>query len=229
MKTANLKFTSVVFLFIMLLQDFSKERDAMVKTQIQARGIKDSATLAAMRKVHRHKFVPANQASSAYDDGPLPIGYGQTISQPYIVAYMTEILKPKSNYTVLEIGTGSGYQAAVLAEIVRKVYTVEIVSELGNQAISRLKNLGYKNIEVKIADGYDGWKEHAPFDAIVVTAAAEYIPPPLKEQLKDGGRMIIPVGTPYMTQQLMLIEKNGNKYKTTSMLPVRFVPFTRSQ
>ncbi|HJS53765.1 MAG TPA: protein-L-isoaspartate(D-aspartate) O-methyltransferase [Chitinophagaceae bacterium] len=229
MKTAKVIFTSVVFLFIMLLQDYSKEREAMVRTQIQARGIKDSATLAAMRKVYRHKFVPATQASSSYDDGPLPIGYGQTISQPYIVAYMTEIIKPKSNYTVLEIGTGSGYQAAVLAEIVRKVYTVEIIGELGNQATARLKNLGYKNIEVKIADGYDGWKEHAPFDAIVVTAAAEYIPPPLKEQLKDGGRMIIPVGTPYMTQQLMLVEKNGNKYKTTSMLPVRFVPFKRSQ
>jgi protein-L-isoaspartate(D-aspartate) O-methyltransferase len=218
-----------MFLPVTLFQDFSKEREAMVKTQIHARGVKDSATLAAMRKVPRHKFVSSTQASSAYNDGPLPIGYGQTISQPYIVAYMTEIVKPKPGFKVLEIGTGSGYQAAVLAEIVNKVYTIEIIEELGKTATNRLKDLGYKNIEVKIADGYYGWKEQAPFDAIVVTAAAEYIPPPLKEQLKDGGRMIIPVGSPYMTQQLMLVEKTGNKYKTTSMMPVIFVPFRRSQ
>ena len=229
MRTATLIFTSGLFLSLLFQQDHTKEREAMVKTQIQSRGVKDSSTLAAMRKVQRHKFVGTNQVSSAYDDGPLPIGYGQTISQPYIVAYMTEIIKPKSDYTVLEIGTGSGYQAAVLAEIVRKVYTVEIVDKLGREASARLKDLGYRNIEVKIADGYNGWKEHAPFDAIVVTAAAEYIPTPLKEQLKDGGRMIIPVGSPYMTQQLMLIEKTGSKYRTTSMMPVRFVPFKRSQ
>lgn len=228
MKTAKLVLTSAL-LYLVFQQDQTKEREAMVKTQIEARGVRDSATLAAMRKVQRHKFVSSSQAASAYDDGPLPIGYGQTISQPYIVAYMTEIIKPKKNHTVLEIGTGSGYQAAVLAEIVSKVYTVEIVRQLGTEAETRLKNLGYKNTEVKIADGYHGWKEHAPFDAIVVTAAAEYIPTPLKEQLKDGGRMIIPVGSPYMTQQLMLIEKTGNKYKTTSMMPVRFVPFKRSQ
>ena len=142
---------------------------------------------------------------------------------------MTEIVKPKANYKVLEIGTGSGYQAAVLAEIVKKVYTIEIIEPLGKQAAARLKHLQYKNTEVKIADGYDGWKEQAPYDAILVTAAAEYIPPPLKEQLKDGGRMIIPVGSPYMTQQLMLIEKSGTKYKTRSMLPVRFVPFKRGK
>jgi protein-L-isoaspartate(D-aspartate) O-methyltransferase len=229
MRTAKLISASGFFLFLLLQQDYTKEREAMVKTQIQARGIKDSATLAAMRKVQRHKFIAANQASSAYNDGPLAIGYGQTISQPYIVAYMTEVINPRPNYTVLEVGTGSGYQAAVLGEIVRKVYTIEIIDKLGNEASTRLKNLGYKNIEVKIADGYYGWKEHAPFDAIVVTAAAEYIPTPLKEQLKDGGRMIIPVGSPYMTQQLMLIEKTGNKYRTTSMMPVRFVPFKRSQ
>ena len=140
---------------------------------------------------------------------------------------MTEIMNPKAGHKVLEIGTGSGYQAAVFAEIVRKVYTIEIIEELGKQATTRLKDLNYKNIEVKIADGYDGWKEHAPFDAIIVTAAAEYIPPPLKDQLKDGGRMIIPVGSPYMTQQLMLIEKNGNKYENQEMMPVRFVPFKR--
>lgn len=229
MRTAKLLFASGLFILLLFQQNYTKEREAMVKTHIQARGVKDSSTLAAMRKVQRHKFVAPNQAASAYNDSPLPIGYGQTISQPYIVAYMTEIIKPKSNYTVLEIGTGSGYQAAVLAEIVRKVYTVEIIDKLGREAFIRLKGLGYKNIEVKISDGYDGWKEHAPFDAIVVTAAAEYIPTPLKEQLKDGGRMIIPVGSPYMTQQLMLIEKTGNKYRTTSMMPVRFVPFKRSQ
>ncbi|HET6721850.1 MAG TPA: protein-L-isoaspartate(D-aspartate) O-methyltransferase [Chitinophagaceae bacterium] len=229
MRTATMVFTSGLFLLLFLHQDYTKEREAMVKTQIQARGVKDSATLAAMRKVQRHKFIAANQLSAAYSDGPLPIGYGQTISQPYIVAYMTEIIKPKPNYTVLEVGTGSGYQAAVLGEIVRKVYTVEIIDKLGKEASTRLKDLGYKNIEVKIADGYHGWKEHAPFDAIVVTAAAEYIPTPLKEQLKNGGRMIIPVGSPYMTQQLMLIEKTGNKYRTTSMMPVRFVPFKRTE
>ena len=214
---------------LLLIQDYTTLRKKMVKSQIEERGIKDSATLAALRKVPRHSFVPASELANAYGDHPLPIGYGQTISQPYIVAYMTEIIKPKPGFRVLEIGTGSGYQAAVLAEIVSKVYTIEIVEELGKQVTTRLKNLGHKNVEVKIADGYDGWKEHAPFDAIVVTAAAEYIPPPLKEQLKDGGRMIIPVGSPYMTQQLMLIEKTGNKFRTTSLMPVRFVPFKRSQ
>jgi protein-L-isoaspartate(D-aspartate) O-methyltransferase len=229
MRTVNLIVTLGWILPLLPLQDYSKSREAMVRTQIEARGVKDPATLSAMRKVQRHKFVGPNQVTDSYDDNPLPIGYGQTISQPYIVAYMTENVKPKPGFTVLEIGTGSGYQAAVLAEIVNKVYTVEIIDELGKQAASRLKSLNYKNIEVKVADGYYGWKEHAPYDAIIVTAAAEYIPPPLKEQLKDGGRMIIPVGSPYLTQQLMLIEKNGNKYRTTSLIPVRFVPFKRSQ
>lgn len=229
MRAATLIVTLVWLLPLMFMQDYKKLREEMVKTQIEDRGVKDSATLAALRKVPRHSFVPLDQVASAYEDRPLPIGYGQTISQPYIVAYMTEIIKPKPGQKVLEIGTGSGYQAAVLAEIVSKVYTIEIVEELGKQATTRLKNLNYKNIEVKTADGYHGWKEHAPFDAIVVTAAAEYIPTPLKEQLKDGGRMIIPVGSPYMTQQLMLIEKTGNKFRTSSMMPVRFVPFKRSQ
>ncbi|HEX5652184.1 MAG TPA: protein-L-isoaspartate(D-aspartate) O-methyltransferase [Chitinophagaceae bacterium] len=229
MRTVNLIFILGWLLPVLPLQDYSKAREAMVRTQIEARGVKDPATLAAMRKVQRHKFVGPAQVTDAYDDNPLPIGYGQTISQPYIVAYMTENVKPKPGFTVLEIGTGSGYQAAVLAEIVNKVYTVEIIGELGKQAATRLKSLNYKNIEVKVADGYHGWKEHAPYDAIIVTAAAEYIPPPLKEQLKDGGRMIIPIGSPYLTQQLMLIEKNGNKYRTTSLIPVRFVPFKRSQ
>ena len=229
MKTATWIITLGWLLPLMLMQDYTKLRNEMVKTQIGNRGVKDSATLAAMRKVPRHSFVPADQVANAYEDRPLAIGYGQTISQPYIVGYMTEIIKPKAGQKVLEIGTGSGYQAAVLAEIVSKVYTIEIVEELGKQAITRLKNLGYKNIETKTADGYHGWKEHAPFDAIVVTAAAEFIPPPLKEQLKDGGRMIIPVGSPYMTQQLMLIEKTGKSYRTTSKMPVRFVPFKRSE
>ena len=224
----------MIFIFGWLLpfmpqQDYSKSREAMVKTQMEARGIKDPATLAAMGKVPRHAFVPQNQAADAYADHPLPIGYGQTISQPYIVAYMTEIVNPKAGHTVLEVGTGSGYQAAVLAEIVKKVYTIEIIEQLGKEAGARLKSLNYKNIEVKTADGYHGWKEHAPFDAIVVTAAAEYIPTALKEQLKDGGHMIIPVGSPYMTQQLMLIEKTGDKFRTSSKMPVRFVPFKRSQ
>ena len=229
MRTASLIATLGWLLPLILMQDYKKLREEMVKIQIQERGVKDSATLAALRKVPRHSFVPTDQVANAYEDRPLPIGYGQTISQPYIVAYMTEIIKPKPGQKVLEIGTGSGYQAAVLAEIVSKVYTIEIVEELGKQATTRLKNLNYKNIEVKTADGYHGWKEHAPFDAIVVTAAAEYIPTPLKEQLKDGGRMIIPVGSPYMTQQLMLIEKTGDKFRTSSKMPVRFVPFKRSQ
>jgi len=229
MRTATLIVTLGWLLPQMLMQDYKKLREEMVKTQIENRGVKDSATLAALRKVPRHSFVPTDQVTNAYEDRPLPIGYGQTISQPYIVAYMTEIIKPKPGQKLLEIGAGSGYQAAVLAEIVSKVYTIEIVEELGEQARIRLKNLNYKNVEVKTADGYYGWKEHAPFDAIVVTAAAEFIPTPLKEQLKDGGRMIIPVGSPYMTQQLMLIEKTGDKYRTSSKMPVRFVPFKRSQ
>jgi protein-L-isoaspartate(D-aspartate) O-methyltransferase len=229
MKAAILIVTFGWLLPLIPIQDYAKLRHEMVKDQIQARGIKDSSTLAALRKVQRHSFVPSEQMANAYEDRPLAIGYGQTISQPYIVGYMTEIIKPKAGQKVLEIGTGSGYQAAVLAEIVGKVYTIEIVEDLGKQASARFKKLGYKNIEVKTADGYHGWKEHAPFDAIVVTAAAEFIPPPLKEQLKDGGRMIIPVGSPYMTQQLMLIEKTGKSYRTTSKMPVRFVPFKRTQ
>ncbi|ESU26556.1 protein-L-isoaspartate O-methyltransferase [Flavobacterium limnosediminis JC2902] len=199
----------------------------MVKNQIQSRGVKDAKVLDAMRKVPRHRFVPSDKVSDAYEDTPLPIGYGQTISQPYIVAYMTEIINPKPAHRVLEIGTGSGYQAAVLSEIVSKVYTVEIVDELSKQAANRLANLNYKNVHVKTADGYYGWKEHAPFDAIIVTAAAEHVPPPLIEQLKEGGKMIIPVGSPFMVQELMLIEKSKGKIRTSAKMPVRFVPFTR--
>ncbi|MEN8125035.1 MAG: protein-L-isoaspartate(D-aspartate) O-methyltransferase [Bacteroidota bacterium] len=209
--------------------NFKEQRKAMVKTQIKARGVKDVATLEAFYKVQRHKFVPKGYINSAYQDGPLPIGYGQTISQPYIVAYMTEIIRPTKDFKVLEIGTGSGYQAAILAEIVDSVYTIEIVSELEVSAKKRLKELNYNNILVKNADGYFGWKEKGPFDAIVVTAAAEFIPPPLLEQLKEGGRMIIPVGSPFMTQQLLLVEKKRGKTKTKSLMLVRFVPFTRTK
>jgi protein-L-isoaspartate(D-aspartate) O-methyltransferase len=220
----------LLFIHTSVLQDkFQKERESMVKNQIENRDIKDKSVLNAMRKVLRHEMVPSNVVNRAYSDGPLPIGYGQTISQPYIVAYMTEAIKPKPEHKVLEIGTGSGYQAAVLAEIVKEVYTIEIVKELYESADKKLKQLGYKNILCKAADGYYGWEEHAPFDAIVVTAAAEHIPPPLVEQLKDGGRMIIPVGAPFLNQNLILVEKKGEEVTTRSLLPVRFVPFTREK
>lgn len=204
-----------------------RERESMVRRQIEARGINDPATLRAMRNVPRHLFMPPIRRGQAYADSPVPIGYGQTISQPYIVAYMTEIVLPKPEHRVLEIGTGSGYQAAVLAEIVAEVYTIEIVPELAQSSQKAIEQLEYDNIKVKSGDGYYGWEEYAPFDAIVVTAAAEHIPPPLIAQLKEGGRMIIPVGSPFMVQNLMLVEKVGDQIKTTSLMPVRFVPFTR--
>jgi len=206
---------------------YDKDRSLMVSRQIKGRGVSDEATLNALKKVKRHLFVPENYRDQAYEDRPLPIGYGQTISQPYMVGYMTEVIGPKSNFRVLEIGTGSGYQAAILAEIVDKVYTIEIVDQLAGQAATRLKALGYDNIEVKKGDGYFGWEEKGPFDAIVVTAAAEYIPPPLIKQLKDGGKMVIPVGSPFQVQMLMLVEKKDGKTKTKSLFPVAFVPFTR--
>ncbi|WP_276501514.1 protein-L-isoaspartate(D-aspartate) O-methyltransferase [Terrimonas pollutisoli] len=206
-----------------------KRREEMVKKQIEERGISNAATLSSLRKVPRHLFVPKNSIDHAYDDRPLPIGFGQTISQPYIVAYMTEIVNPQSNHRVLEIGTGSGYQAAVLSNIVKEVYTIEIIDTLSKRARTLFNQLNYKNISAKTGDGYYGWKEKSPFDAIIVTAAAEHIPPPLIEQLKENGRMIIPVGSPFMVQQLMLVEKKNGKVRTTSMMPVRFVPFKRSQ
>ncbi|MDT8271954.1 MAG: protein-L-isoaspartate(D-aspartate) O-methyltransferase [Desulfomonilia bacterium] len=210
-----------------LASDFPSLRSAMVKDQIRSRGIDDPATLKAIGAVERHLFVPESLRSSAYRDRPLPIGHGQTISQPYIVAYMTSVIQPREDFTVLEIGTGSGYQAAVLSEIVKRVYTVEIIPELAESATKRLQNLGYANVSVLRNDGYFGWKEHAPYDAIVVTAAADFIPPPLIEQLKDGGRMIIPVGSPFMVQTLTLVEKQGDTITTTALMPVRFVPFRR--
>ena len=208
-------------------EDFERQRIRMVKTQIESQGVGDKVTLAALSQVPRHHFVPPEMVKYAYADRPLPIGYGQTISQPYIVAYMTEQLRLKPNFRVLEIGTGSGYQAAVLAQIVEKVYTIEIVSELADQARERLKGPAYDNVSVKHADGFFGWEEAAPFDAIIVTAASEFIPPPLINQLKDGGRMIIPVGSPFGLQRLIVITKNGDKVKTRRLIPVRFVPFTR--
>ena len=220
----------LIFISFSFQEDVYKEkREKMVKDQIEKRGVNDKLVLKAMRNVKRHLFVPEERIAEAYDDGPLPIGYGQTISQPYIVAYMTEVIQPNPEFKVLEIGTGSGYQAAVLAEIAKEVYTIEIVTELANAATQRLKKLGYSKVKVKQADGYYGWKENGPYDAIIVTAAAEFVPPPLIEQLKENGKIVIPIGTPFMTQTLMLIEKNGKKIKTKNLLPVRFVPFTRKK
>ncbi|MGV3585699.1 MAG: protein-L-isoaspartate(D-aspartate) O-methyltransferase [Adhaeribacter sp.] len=219
----------IIFTFPAQDAAYEAKREAMVQQQIKARGIKDKAVLAAMRRVKRHLFVPPSQAEAAYTDSPLPIGYGQTISQPYMVAYMTEVLRPNPQMKVLEIGTGSGYQAAVLAEIVWQVYTIEIVPEHGELAAKRLKNLGYNNVQVKVGDGYLGWPEYAPFDAIVVTAGAATVPPPLLEQLKEGGKMVIPVGMPNRTQTLKVIEKKNGKAITKNLMPVIFVPFTREK
>ena len=208
---------------------FDRERERMVDRQLQARGIQDPATLEAMGRVPRHLFVPEDRRRYAYADRPVPIGYGQTISQPFIVAYMTELLQPRPGMQVLEIGAGSGYQAAVLAEILDEVYTVEIIGELAEWGEANLRNAGYDNVRVKHADGYHGWEEHAPFDAVIVTAAADHVPPPLLNQLRDGGRMVIPVGSPFLTQTLMLITKDGDDIVSQSLLPVRFVPLTRGQ
>jgi protein-L-isoaspartate(D-aspartate) O-methyltransferase len=191
------------------------------------RGEIDANVLAAMREVPRHELVPANMRNAAYDDTPLPIGHGQTISQPYIVALMTSLARPERHHVVLEIGTGSGYQAAVLARLVARVYSIEIVEPLARQAAERLQGLGYHNVAVRHGDGYKGWPEHAPFDAIVVTAAAPHIPQPLVDQLKVGGRMVIPVGAAPSSQELMLVEKDPQgRVQTRRALPVRFVPLT---
>jgi protein-L-isoaspartate(D-aspartate) O-methyltransferase len=190
----------------------------------------DKRVMNAMRTIPRHQFVPAELRGSSYQNRPLPIGHGQTISQPYIVALMTDLLQTKPSDKVLEVGTGSGYQAAILSPLVKNVYTVEIIAPLAQQATTRLRTLGYKNVTVRHADGYNGWQEHAPFDAIIVTAAATHIPPPLIQQLEPGGRMIIPVGGPFATQSLMLVEKTAaGKVRTRSVLPVMFVPLTRPQ
>lgn len=207
---------------------FARQRKRMVKEQIAYRGVKDKRVLEAMESVPRHVFIPEETRSYSYYDQPVPIGFGQTISQPYIVAFMTELLQAGSDDVVLEVGTGSGYQAAILAGLVKRVYTIEIVNDLGKEAQKRLKTLGYDNVEVMIGDGYKGWPEHAPFDAIIVTAAAEHIPQPLIDQLKPGGRMVIPVGGVYAVQDLMLITKDASsKVIKESIIPVRFVPLLR--
>jgi protein-L-isoaspartate(D-aspartate) O-methyltransferase len=200
-----------------------KKRNDMVERQIAARGIRDPRVLEAMRTVPRHLFVPPAEEASAYDDRPLPIGSGQTISQPYVVAFMAEQLRLTGKEKVLEIGTGSGYSTAILAALAAKVFSIEIRPELSRQAKEHLEKLGVKNVELRAADGYRGWPEEAPFDAILVTAAPERIPPPLLEQLSAEGRMVIPVGAFY--QELKVIKRQGGGYSEKSVLPVRFVPF----
>ena len=195
----------------------------MVQQQLKPRGIKDERVLASMAKVPREEFVPADARVDAYEDGPLPIGYDQTISQPYIVAFMTEQLRLKPSDRVLEIGTGSAYQAAILAELVSEVYSIEIVEPLAKNAEATLQRLGYENVHVKIGDGYKGWPEAAPFDAIIVTCAPDKVPQPLVDQLKDDGRMVIPVGDRF-AQELYLFEKKNGQLKQSATLPVRFVP-----
>jgi protein-L-isoaspartate(D-aspartate) O-methyltransferase len=187
----------------------------------------DPRVLDVLGRVPRHEFVPGGRAGQAYENRPLPIGHGQTISQPYIVALMTDLLEPRPGDKVLEVGTGSGYQAAVLAELVDRVYTLEIIEPLAQTAEERLRRLGYANVVVSVGDGYDGWESHAPFDAIIVTAAAGHVPPPLVRQLKPGGRMVIPVGHRFMTQYLMLVEKDAaGAVSSRQVLPVAFVPLT---
>lgn len=242
----NIRFVSTGFAFFWMLSLFSaavRAEDAYLKQRqdlinvikadvlmtqdfLEKRAL-DEQVLDALRKVPRHEFVPEDQRPYAYENRPLPIGYGQTISQPYIVAIMTDLLRLEKADRVLEIGTGSAYQAAVLAELVDSVYTLEIIEGLGRQAAERLERLGYANVHARIGDGYYGWPDEAPFDAIIVTAAASHIPPPLIKQLKPGGRMVIPVGSRFMVQHLVLVTKDrDNKVTTRQILPVAFVPLT---
>jgi len=207
--------------------ELAARRSDMVAAQIESRGIRDARVLAAMRRVPRHLFVPPDLRSRAYDDEPLPIGDGQTISQPYIVAYMTEALGLKGQEKVLEVGTGSGYQTAVLAELARKIYTVELVAGLSVPAKSLLEKLGYANIRFLLGDGTFGWAESSPYDAVMVTAAAASVPRPLEDQLGEAGRMIIPVGSGF--QELVLIRREKTGFSRTRLLPVRFVPLISSQ
>jgi len=231
LKTVGLSALAACVLVVMAWgagDKYESRRLAMVETQIKGRDVSDERVLAAMRQVPRHRFVRPQDLSEAYDDTPLSIGYGQTISQPYIVAYMTEALKLTGREKVLEIGTGSGYQAAVLAQTAREVYSVEVIDALYAKARDRLEALGYGSVHLKSGDGYFGWQEEAPFDCIIVTCAAGHIPPPLLSQLKPGGRMIIPVGSAWMVQRLVLVEKDSSgQVKTRSLLPVQFVPMTR--
>lgn len=230
-----MSYAIVILFFIMgesifpQVDKYVADRNNMIKIQIIDRGITNAATLRAMKKVPRHLFVPKEYENDAYGDYPLPIGYGQTISQPYIVAFMTEVVKPTEKKKALEIGTGSGYQAAVLAEIVDTVYSIEIIPELSNESAMRLKRLGYTNIIIKSGDGYNGWPEHAPFDIIIVTAAADEIPKPLIDQLAENGRLVIPVGKAGTIQELMLLVKKNGKIEESRLTFVRFVPFKRSK
>jgi protein-L-isoaspartate(D-aspartate) O-methyltransferase len=217
-------------------EDYASQRQQMVEeiaadarrvTKYVEKGTFDEAVIQAMQSTPRHLFVPPQARPYAYENRPLPIGYGQTISQPYIVALMTDLLQPEADHRVLEIGTGSGYQAAVLAHLVDEVYSIEIIAELGSSSTRLLQELGYDNVTTRIADGYDGWPEHAPFDGIIVTAAISHIPPPLVRQLKKGGTMVIPVGTGFQTQQLTLVKKDmAGQITTQQIIPVIFVPFT---
>lgn len=209
---------------------FEESRARMVELQLrgEGRGIRNERVLQAMGAVPRHEFVPESQRPFAYEDRPLPIGHEQTVSQPFIVAFMTEKLDPKPEDRVLEIGTGSGYQAAVLSKLVREVYSIEIVEPLAKRAEETLKRLGYRNVTVKAGDGYQGWEGHAPYDAVIVTCAPDHIPRPLVAQLKEGGRMIIPVGEQAGLQELVVLRKVGGEVEQEAVLPVRFVPMTRA-
>jgi protein-L-isoaspartate(D-aspartate) O-methyltransferase len=210
-------------------EDFRDRRLAMVEQQIRARDVDDARVLEAMRSIPRHRFVPADLAAFAYDDRPLPIGQGQTISQPYIVAYMTDLLAVSSQHRVLEIGTGSGYQAAVLAKLAKEVYTIEIIPELAREAAETLKELGFTNVQVREGDGFAGWPERAPFDRIIVTAAPAQVPQPLIDQLAAGGRLVIPVGERNDTQWMTVVEKTAGGVVQKKTIPVAFVPFTRKR
>ena len=204
---------------------YERARERMVRTQIQSRNVRDPGTLAAMRAVPRHKFVPERYVGQAYNDHPLPIGLGQTISQPFIVAFMTELMKLEPGDRVFELGTGSGYQAAVASKVAGSVYTMEIYKDLADAAKERLESLGFTNVHARHGDGYNGWEEKAPFDAIIVTAAADHIPPPLIKQLRPGGRLIIPLGSPFSVQQLVLVTKDlKGKVSERAIIAVRFVP-----
>jgi protein-L-isoaspartate(D-aspartate) O-methyltransferase len=223
-------FTAAILLPLTLVaasDDRSGERERMVREQLEARDIRDRATLRAMAQVPRHLFVPEPLRHRAYEDTPLPIGHGQTISQPYIVAFMTAAARLRPQSKVLEIGTGSGYQAAVLAQIAEQVYSIEIIPALAQRGHQALQASGAGHVQVRTGDGYDGWADAAPFDVIVVTAAAEAIPPPLVAQLAEDGRMLIPVGPRFGAQNLVLVTKRGGRVRTQTLLPVRFVPLVR--
>jgi protein-L-isoaspartate(D-aspartate) O-methyltransferase len=208
--------------------DYRAARERMVRDQIEDRAVRDPRVLESMRKTPRHRFVPEADAPHAYGDHPLPIGEGQTISQPYIVALMTELARPRPSDKALEVGTGSGYQAAVLAPLVKHVYTIELEPTLGARAAKVLRDLGYKNVTTRVGDGYAGWPEEAPFDIVIVTAAPEHVPDALVEQLAPGGRLVVPVGPMYAAQELQVIEKDATgKLTTRSVSPVRFVPLRR--